>query len=83
MNGVTGQPLFLHCIAKGYPKSIISWRRWGSVIATSDISKQIFQNGTLVVNSFGGARDTGEFECLAHNDYGTTSKSVYVRSIGM
>ena len=70
----------MDCIAKGYPKPVVSWRRWGNEIV-SGTSMEVWNNGTLFIKSFRRS-DQGDYECTATNIHGQTLKRVFVESLG-
>ena len=63
--------LYLYCMAEGYPKPDISWRRDGEFIVEAYSS----YGETLFVPK---VKTSGNYTCIASNDEGEVKSSAYV-----
>ncbi|XP_065056612.1 cell adhesion molecule DSCAM-like [Rhopilema esculentum] len=72
---LVNQPVYLHCIAKGYPLATFKWSKdsWHN-LATDDLYK-IFENGTLFISSV-QEKSKGQYKCQASNEVGDDEKTL-------
>lgn len=80
IRSVSGEPLFLHCLADGSPRPNILWTMpGGHVISYPQIigRYQLMDNGTLVVHQT-SFHDRGNYVCRAKNNVGDAVLTVPV-----
>ncbi|XP_060730512.1 immunoglobulin superfamily member 10 [Tachysurus vachellii] len=80
IRSVSGEPLFLHCLADGSPRPNILWTvPGGHVISRSQITGryQLMDNGTLVIHQT-NLHDRGNYMCRAKNNVGDALLTVPV-----
>ncbi|NWH38524.1 IGS10 protein, partial [Chloropsis hardwickii] len=80
VTGVSGEPLWLHCLAEGSPKPRVGWTLpGGRALERPQAGGQylLLENGTLVIRA-ASAHHTGNYICRAHNDAGDSSLSIPV-----
>ncbi|GAA6092707.1 immunoglobulin superfamily member 10 [Tachysurus ichikawai] len=80
IRSVSGEPLFLHCLADGNPRPNILWTvPGGHVISRSQITGryQLMDNGTLVIHQT-NLHDRGNYMCRAKNNVGDALLTVPV-----
>ncbi|XP_078786026.1 immunoglobulin superfamily member 10 isoform X2 [Oryzias latipes] len=72
IRGMSGEPIFLHCLSDGSPSPRIFWTLPGGHTLTRPQvlgRYQLVENGTLVVKDT-TLNDRGNYVCKAHNDAG-------------
>uniref|UniRef100_A0A8C8DRT1 Ig-like domain-containing protein n=1 Tax=Oryzias sinensis TaxID=183150 RepID=A0A8C8DRT1_9TELE len=72
IRGMSGEPIFLHCLSDGSPPPRIFWTLPGGHTLTRPQvlgRYQLVENGTLVVKDT-TLNDRGNYVCKAHNDAG-------------
>ncbi|XP_063023558.1 immunoglobulin superfamily member 10-like isoform X1 [Melospiza melodia melodia] len=80
VQGVSGEPLALHCPAEGSPRPRVAWTLpGGRVLQRPQLRGRLLllDNGTLLIAA-ASPLDTGTYLCRAHNDAGHSSLSVPV-----
>ncbi|KAJ8367831.1 hypothetical protein SKAU_G00078590 [Synaphobranchus kaupii] len=80
IRGVSGESLFLHCLADGSPRPNIYWTiPGGNVLSRPQVSGRyhLQENGTLVVRET-TLHDRGNYLCRAKNDMGEAVLTVPV-----
>ncbi|CDQ89904.1 unnamed protein product [Oncorhynchus mykiss] len=80
IRSVSGDPLFLHCLADGSPRPRIYWTiPGGHTLARPQVHgrHQLMENGTLVVKDT-TLHDRGNYVCRASNDAGEAVLTVPV-----
>ncbi|KAI5093073.1 immunoglobulin superfamily member 10 [Silurus meridionalis] len=80
IRSVSGEPLYLHCLADGSPRPNIIWTvPGGQVISRSQITGryQLMDNGTLVIHQT-NLHDRGNYMCRAKNNVGDAVLTVPV-----
>lgn len=80
IRSVSGDPLFLHCLADGSPRPRIYWTiPGGHTLARPQVHgrHQLMENGTLVVKDT-TLHDRGNYVCRARNDAGEAILTVPV-----
>ncbi|XP_059335602.1 immunoglobulin superfamily member 10 [Ammospiza nelsoni] len=80
VQGVSGEPLALHCPAEGSPRPRVAWTLpGGRVLQRPQLRGRLLllDNGTLLIGA-ASPLDTGTYLCRAHNDAGDSSLSVPV-----
>uniref|UniRef100_A0A667XXG4 Ig-like domain-containing protein n=1 Tax=Myripristis murdjan TaxID=586833 RepID=A0A667XXG4_9TELE len=80
IRSVSGDPLFLHCLADGSPRPSIFWTVPGGHTLTRPQvlgRYQLLENGTLIVQDT-TLHDRGNYVCRAQNDVGEAVLSVPV-----
>ncbi|KAK0051156.1 eisosome protein SEG2 [Biomphalaria pfeifferi] len=75
---MTGSDIELRCHAEGVPKPIITWKQGGDVVNSSSHVTHYFGGGHIVIHNAQVEADSGSFTCSAHNQAGTTEKTVSV-----
>ncbi|NWI65901.1 IGS10 protein, partial [Todus mexicanus] len=80
VNGFSGEPLSLHCLSDGSPKPNIAWiLPSGYVLDRPQINRRyiLLENGTLVIRE-ATVHDRGDYVCKAHNNAGSSYRTVPV-----
>ncbi|XP_036393135.1 immunoglobulin superfamily member 10 [Megalops cyprinoides] len=80
IRGVSGEPLFLHCLTDGSPRPRISWSvPGGHVLSRPQVSGryQLVENGTLIIQET-SLHDRGNYVCRVKNDVGEAVLTVPV-----
>ncbi|NXO28562.1 IGS10 protein, partial [Cisticola juncidis] len=75
VRAVSGEPLWLHCLAEGSPRPRVAWMLpGGHVLERPQASGRflLLENGTLLIRAAAG-QDAGNYLCRAHNDAGDAS----------
>lgn len=83
IRGMSGEPLFLHCLSDGSPRPKIFWTLPGGHTLTRPQvlgRYQLVENGTLVVKDT-TLSDRGNYICRAHNDAGEAVLTIPVAII--
>ena len=82
IKALINQPVYLHCVAKGYPHATHKWTKdsWQN-LASSD-QHRIFENGTLLINSV-QLKDRGDYRCEASNSLGENAKTLVLHVQGL
>ncbi|XP_005094748.2 uncharacterized protein LOC101862789 [Aplysia californica] len=75
---LTGSDIELHCHAEGIPEPSISWRQGEQVIENNGHSTIYYGGGHIAIHNAHYDSDAGTYTCTAHNQAGTTEKSVSV-----
>ncbi|XP_059139429.1 follistatin-related protein 5-like [Physella acuta] len=74
----SGSDVELKCHADGVPRPNISWKLGGESIDTSSHVTHYSGGGHIVIHNAQFDSDAGTYTCSAHNQAGTTEKSVSV-----
>ncbi|XP_044288920.1 immunoglobulin superfamily member 10 [Varanus komodoensis] len=80
VKGISGESLFLHCLAGGNPKPNIIWTvPSGYVLVHPQINEKytLLENGTLVIQET-TIHDRGSYTCKAQNYAGDSTVTVFV-----
>ncbi|NXQ25555.1 IGS10 protein, partial [Alaudala cheleensis] len=80
VQAVSGEPLWLHCLARGSPKPRVAWTLpGGRVLERPQLSGRhlLLDNGTLHIAA-AAPQDAGNYLCRAHNAAGDSSLSTAV-----
>ncbi|NXU73403.1 IGS10 protein, partial [Oreotrochilus melanogaster] len=80
VQGMSGEPLWLHCLSEGSPRPSTAWTLpGGHVLQRPQASGRylLLENGTLVIRA-ATIHDRGNYVCRAHNDAGDSSVTVPV-----
>ncbi|XP_023677992.2 immunoglobulin superfamily member 10 [Paramormyrops kingsleyae] len=80
IRSMSGDPLFLHCLADGSPRPQIHWTLpGGHVLSRPQVNGryQLVNNGTLIVRDT-SLHDRGNYLCKAKNDIGEATMAVPV-----
>ncbi|XP_030311670.1 immunoglobulin superfamily member 10 [Calypte anna] len=80
VKGMSGEPLWLHCLSEGSPRPSTAWTLpGGHVLQRPQASGRylLLENGTLVIRE-ATIHDRGNYVCKAHNDAGDSSVTVPV-----
>ncbi|KAH9519790.1 hypothetical protein Btru_070919 [Bulinus truncatus] len=75
---MTGSDVELKCHAEGVPKPVVAWKQGGEVVNSSAHVTQYFGGGHIVIHNAQTETDSGTFTCSAHNQAGSTEKTVSV-----
>ncbi|XP_041515401.1 immunoglobulin superfamily member 10 [Microtus oregoni] len=84
VQGVSGEPLSLHCVSDGIPKPHVKWTTpSGYVIDRPHVNGKyiVHENGTLVIKEV-TAYDRGNYICKAQNSVGQAVVTVPVMIVG-
>ncbi|KAM9378614.1 immunoglobulin superfamily member 10 [Phaethornis superciliosus] len=80
VKGMSGEPLWLHCLSEGSPRPSTAWTLpGGHVLQRPQASGRylLLENGTLVIQA-ATIYDRGNYVCKAQNDAGDSSMTVPV-----
>ena len=69
---VVGGTLTFTCKVSGDPKPDVKWMRDSTEVEIDGERYQVREDGTLIISD-ANEDDTGEYECVAHNDMGFTN----------
>ncbi|NWU35378.1 IGS10 protein, partial [Hylia prasina] len=75
VRAVSGEPLWLHCLAEGSPRPAVAWTLpGGRVLERPQLSGRhlLLENGTLLIRA-AAAQDAGNYVCRARNEAGDSS----------
>ncbi|XP_066565632.1 immunoglobulin superfamily member 10 [Amia ocellicauda] len=80
IRSISGEPLFLHCLADGSPRPKITWTvPGGHMLLRPQINGKfmLLDNGTLVIRE-ASLHDRGNYICAAKNDAGEATVTIPV-----
>ncbi|GFR93743.1 follistatin-related protein, partial [Elysia marginata] len=74
----SGLDIELRCHAEGVPKPTLYWSKGERPLHSSERTAFYFDGGHVVIHDASPEKDAGTYTCTAHNQAGTTHKSVSV-----
>lgn len=80
LTAVSGTSIRLRCPVSGFPITSTTWYS-GNEAITDQMTRKLYNNGTLLLTSLEEERDKGKYTCTVYNQQGMMSTGVVFLNI--